>query len=183
MGCLLAGRKTCSYFSKNPKNKPNSLYYWVILHAFFVAADFFSSKINFLKNSFWNTKRVLNSWDTDNALCFVVYDLGPNCLQRLSADYPVHARQNVCHDLDPDCLKLWRYSWKIFFKSTDERACKLPSIRITNLTLKAPIATNVVCFSRPLKCLRRLYDKQYGPRSDCSYRSSLIWVHPVCFYT
>ena len=26
-----------------------------------------------------------------------------------------------------------------------------------------------------------LYCKQYGPRSDCSLRSSLIWVHNVCF--
>ena len=51
------------------------------------------------------------------------------------------------------------------------------------LTLKAPIASKVVCFSRLLKCLRSLYNKQCGPRSDCSYRSSLIWVHPVCFYT
>ena len=45
------------------------------------------------------------------------------------------------------------------------------------LTLK------VVCFSRLLKCLRRLYGKQCGPRSDCSYRSSLFWVYTVCFYT
>ena len=51
------------------------------------------------------------------------------------------------------------------------------------LTLKAPIATKVVCFSLLLKCLRSLYDKQCGPRSDCSYRSSLIRVHTVCFYT
>ena len=51
------------------------------------------------------------------------------------------------------------------------------------LTLKAPIATKVVCFSRLLKCLRSLYGKQCGPRSDCSYRSSLFWVHTVCFYT
>ena len=35
-------------------------------------------------------------------------------------------------------------------------------------TFKAPIATKVVCFSRLLKCLRSLYDKQCGPRSDCS---------------
>ena len=35
------------------------------------------------------------------------------------------------------------------------------------LTLNAPIATTVVCFSRLLKCLRSLYGKQYGPRSDC----------------
>ena len=51
------------------------------------------------------------------------------------------------------------------------------------LTLKAPIATKVVCFSRLLKCLRSLYGKQCGPRSDCSYRSSLFWVHNVCYYT
>ena len=42
-----------------------------------------------------------------------------------------------------------------------------------NITLTAPIATKVVCCSRLLKCLRSLYGKQCGPRSDCSYRSSL----------
>ena len=51
------------------------------------------------------------------------------------------------------------------------------------LTLKAPIAIKVVCFSRLLKCLRSLYGKQCGPRSDCSYRSSLFWVHTVCLCT
>ena len=51
------------------------------------------------------------------------------------------------------------------------------------LTLNVPIATKVVCFSRLLECLRSLYGKQCGPRSDCSYRSSLFWVHAVCFYT
>ena len=25
--------------------------------------------------------------------------------------------------------------------------------------------------------------KQCGPRTDCSYRSSLFWVQAVCFYT
>ena len=34
--------------------------------------------------------------------------------------------------------------------------------------LNKPIATKVVCFSRLLKCLRSLYGKQCGPRSDCS---------------
>ena len=42
------------------------------------------------------------------------------------------------------------------------------------LALNAPIATKVICFSRLLKCLRSLYDKQGGPISDCSYRSSLF---------
>ena len=55
--------------------------------------------------------------------------------------------------------------------------------QITILTLNAPIATKVVCFSHLLKCLRSLYGKQCGPRSDCSYRSSLFWVQAVCFYT
>ena len=65
------------------------------------------------------------------------------------------------------------WSWSFLLK-------KYKSYR---LTLNAPIATNVVCFSRLLKCLRSLYGKQCGPRSDCSYRSSLFWVHTVCFYT
>ena len=43
------------------------------------------------------------------------------------------------------------------------------------LTLNAPITTKLVCFFRLLKCLRSLYGKQCGPRSDCSYRSSLFW--------
>ena len=47
------------------------------------------------------------------------------------------------------------------------------------LTLNAPIATKVVCCSCLLKCLRSLYGKQCGPRSDCS---CLFWVHAVCFY-
>ena len=37
------------------------------------------------------------------------------------------------------------------------------------VSIKAPIATKVVCFSRLLKCLRSLYGKQCGPSSDCSY--------------
>ena len=36
------------------------------------------------------------------------------------------------------------------------------------LTLNEPITTKDVCFSH-LKCLRSLYGKQCGPRSDCCY--------------
>ena len=43
-------------------------------------------KTNFLKNSFRNTIRVSSSLDPNQARHFVVPDLGPNCLQRLSAD-------------------------------------------------------------------------------------------------
>ena len=59
---------------------------------------------------------------------------------------------------------------------------RLPYTQNKCLTLNLPIATKVVCFSRLLKCLRSLYGEQCGPRSDCSYRSSLFWVHSVCFY-
>ena len=34
---------------------------------------------------------------------------------------------------------------------------------VTQLTLKVPIATKVVCFSSLLKCLQSLYDKQCEP--------------------
>ena len=68
-----------------------------------------------------------------------------------------------------------------FFKINFFR--KYLSGTLSVLTLNAPIATKVVCFSHLLKCLRSLYGKQCGPRSDCSYRSSLFWVHAVFFYT
>ena len=41
-------------------------------------------------------------------------------------------------------------------------------------TLNAPITTKIVCFSRLLKCLRSLYDKQCRPRSDCSLFASIL---------
>ena len=52
----------------------------------FLLSDDFFSKSTFLENSFRNTIRVSNSLDPDQARHFVGPDLGPNCLQRLSAD-------------------------------------------------------------------------------------------------
>ena len=48
------------------------------------SAAFF--KINLLKNSFSNTIRVLDGLDSDRERHSVGFDLGPTCLQRLSAD-------------------------------------------------------------------------------------------------
>ena len=48
------------------------------------SADF--SKSTFFKNYFRNTIRVSNSLDPDQARHFVGPDLGPKCLQKLSAD-------------------------------------------------------------------------------------------------
>ena len=59
---------------------------WVIVHAFLLSADFFS-KSRFSKISFmYNTISGSNSLNTDQARHSVRPDLGPNCLQRLSAD-------------------------------------------------------------------------------------------------
>ena len=52
---------------------------------FFVVCCFFS-KSTFSKNSFRNTITVSKSLDPDQARHFVGPDLGPNCLQRISAD-------------------------------------------------------------------------------------------------
>ena len=43
-------------------------------------------KINLLKNSFSTTIRVLDGLDSDRDRHSVGFDLGPTCLQRLSAD-------------------------------------------------------------------------------------------------
>ena len=51
----------------------------------FLSSDFFS-KSTFSKNSFRNTIRVSNRLDPDQARHFVGPDLGPKCLQKLSAD-------------------------------------------------------------------------------------------------
>ena len=79
---------------------------------------------------------------------------------------------------------LWGHSSRVCDISCFALMCEDSlSSPVLELTLNAPIATKVICFSHLLKCLRSLYCKQCGPRSDCSYWSSLFWVHAVCFYT
>ena len=58
---------------------------WVICHTFTVGCGFFS-KFTFSKNSFRNTIIVSNNLDPDQDRRSVGPDLGPNCLQSLSAD-------------------------------------------------------------------------------------------------
>ena len=53
-------------------------------------------------------------------------------------------------------------------------------------TLFAPLLNSSVMlgnYLQCLQCLRSLYGKQCGPKSDCSYRRSLFWVHVVCVST
>ena len=67
---------------------------WVIFHEFCLLLIFL--KINFFEKLFRNTIRVSNSLGPDPAGHFVGPDLGPNCLQRLSADD--NSRQ-IVHDI------------------------------------------------------------------------------------
>ena len=55
----------------------------LFLHLYYCAIHVVYS----LDAGFFNTIRVSNSLDPDQARRFVGPDLGPNCLQRLSADY------------------------------------------------------------------------------------------------
>ena len=60
----------------------------------------FFSKLTFSENSFKNTIRVSNSLDPDQARHFVGPDLGPNCLQSISADNTSRQRvKEVSDDL------------------------------------------------------------------------------------
>ena len=52
---------------------------------FLLYADFFQNQL-FRKNSFRNNIKASNSLYPDQTQHFVRPDLGPNCLQRLSAD-------------------------------------------------------------------------------------------------
>ena len=70
---------------------------WEIFHAFLSSADFFQNQL-FLNNSFRNTIRVSNSLDSDH--------LGPNCLQRLSADDTKRLKSNSFLASGAFCLLL-----------------------------------------------------------------------------
>ena len=54
--------------------------------ACFLASACLFFKFTFSNSSLRNTIRVSNSLDQDQARCFVGPELGPNCLQRYSAD-------------------------------------------------------------------------------------------------
>ena len=127
-----------------------------------------------------NVVRVSNSLDSDEARRLVRIGLVPNCLQKLSADvtfFCFHYRKQELYSLEwGDLIDLSKFV-------VVAAPYGGPVGKEISLTLNAPIATKVVCFSRLLKCLRSLYGKQCGSRSDCSYRSSLYWINTVCFYT
>ena len=59
--------------------------YWVVLLVFLSSADFFQNQL-FRKILSGIPSGVSNSLDPDQARQNVGPDLGPNCLQRLSAD-------------------------------------------------------------------------------------------------
>ena len=79
----------CTFSTGITEININSLFYLfatcVIFLAFLSSAEFLQNQL-FSKNSRRNTIRVSNNLDPDQAQHFVNPDLGPICLQRLSAD-------------------------------------------------------------------------------------------------
>ena len=61
----------------------------------------------FLKSSFRNTIRVSNSFDPDGACHFVGPDLGPNCLQRFSADSDTSRQRVISYRSTLSFYVLW----------------------------------------------------------------------------
>ena len=70
-----------------------------------LSADFF--KIIFSKNSFRNTIRVSNSLDPDQDRRSVGPNLGPNCLQRLSADDKSGRLVSTYLTMNTSCISGW----------------------------------------------------------------------------
>ena len=115
----------------------------------------FFSKSTFLKNSFRNTIRVSNSLDPYQAWHFVRPDLGPNCLQRLSADnirrqrYKYRLLLKLCKRFGPRSGLTWTHAlwwnfWncifeKVNFQKADYKKCaKLPSRKLKDLQSPPP---------------------------------------------
>ena len=74
--------RSCDYLEITVKHQLFAC--WENFPAFLSSADFFQ-KSTFSKNSVRNTIGVSNNLDPDQARQNVGPDLGPNCLQRLSA--------------------------------------------------------------------------------------------------
>ena len=104
-------------------------------------------------------------------LCHV-HDCGSNSIyfvQKTGLKWPLKNRQSRSLNHKWYLNEGWKYFWPALSNNWSWK----PILILRHvLTLNTPIATKVVCFSRLLKCLRSLYGKQCGPRSDCSYRSS-----------
>ena len=71
-----------------------------------------SSKLTFSKNYFRNTTRVSNSSDPDQDRRSVGPDLGPNCLQRLSANVTASKERVILNSfnraISGNCLKIYK---------------------------------------------------------------------------
>ena len=78
------------------------------------------------------------------------------------------------------------YCFEILYLTVHAQAEKHNDGILTLKLPRKPASENVVCLRRLLNILANFSNlflhtgKQCGPRSDCSSRSSLIWVHTVC---
>ena len=67
---------------------------------------------------------------------------------------------------------------KSYFKMLVKRDKDLEMLKKKHEKVRDKIVSQqVVCFSRLLKCLRSLYDKQCGPRSDLGPPCLLLYLY------
>ena len=146
---------------------------WEILYVFVIC--WFFSKLIFWNNSFAITIRVPNSLNLDQARRSVRSDLGPNCLQRLSADDT--SRQT---DKSYAWWANWPSSWNY-------------SKRLENMIMKLSLCLlgNFACFFVVCSFFQsQLFGKILsGIPLECQtvwiqirpdILSGLIWVQTVC---
>ena len=90
----------------------------------------------------WSPILILNSFPASGYFCHLLITFA-------SSLDPDKAWQNVGPDLDPKCLTLWWYSWKIFLKKLNPQMTKkhanLPSMQIVKVPIET-VADNILTF-------------------------------------
>ena len=128
---------------KKKKKKKNFLYPY---HVVFSYAEFFRNQL--FEKFFQEYRQSVNSFDSDQTLCFVGPNLVPNCLQKLSADDKSRQRFNR-----PYYILIMLFCRLLnFFESTFRKIlsgipshCQTVWIQIRPYILSGPIWSQTVC--------------------------------------
>ena len=88
---------------------------------------------------------------------------------------------DYCHVLNKQESPVWNMvsnHFRPWFLFLVDFLMKLGTV-VQKLTLKAQLLSSALS---SVGYFKSYFCKQCGPRSDCCFRSSLIWVHTVCLY-
>ena len=101
----------------------------------------------------------------------ILGQFSPVLHKNISCGYSLEMPRGGASNKHPQHMFLWR-NRKNYIRIIS---------KYSSLTLKLPITTLSSALS-PACDFKRHFCKQCGLRSECSFRSSLIWVHTVCLY-